>query len=149
MTETVSKTCLSQEEAASWLKKLGKKIAQPRKDGKTGKPFTTDTRSLTSEEFLKMAEVILLHEFPCTLNGNVYGFTFRVYGHSNIQGLHPEELLAISESQFPFPSANQGFAGQPATVKQLTQFTHNPRNTELLAWYGFEPLYPDAERYCY
>lgn len=133
-------------EAYGWLEQLDKEVRKVIK----GSRFTSShpERNLMTEEWERVQQLIKEYELPCYLGPEPYGFSFVVFPHKEIKGQIPPFLVAIQDSQFPIPSATKGFDGQEETLRILSEFTHSPRNTELLEWYGFDPL-DRAESYSY
>lgn len=106
-----------------------------------------DRRSLTAEEWEEIKLLIGKFNFPCNLAGAAYGFIFRVHDHAPLPGI-TDTLLWADDGEFPF-SPGKGFGGQIETLRVLAPITHNPRNAEVLAWYGFNPLSSRLETYTY
>lgn len=125
-------------EAVEWLKKLSREVLI----------YRHLARPLTDEEWQKAQELIHEFELPCVLRLTGYGFDLVIYPHAEIKGQKPYEILSVDDSNFPFSSAKKGWDGQEETLQILSAITHTPRNTELLSWYGFEPL-RELDHYIY
>src|SRR3989338_6032275 len=97
---------------------------------------------LSIEKWQEICYYIKIFELPCRLLATGYGFYLEILDHSNIQWVKPDRLIAIESDMFPFPSAQEGYAGQMVSLRQLELLTHSPRNAELLRWHGFETLMP-------
>jgi len=107
---------------------------------KNGRDWTK-SRPLTEAEWEEVKDSIEKFHFPCSLHCTAYGFVFVVHNHEPIQDAHPDPLLCVEHGEFPFQSSKKGFDGQLETLGTLSSITHSPRNTEVLAWYGFDPLH--------
>ena len=88
------------------------------------------------------------YDFPCILSHCPYGFGLAIFGPHITPGITPDRLLFIENQQFPFKSAQEGFAGQSLTLRELSRLTHRQRNKDLLVWSGFEALH-DPDYYAY
>ena len=141
----------SLEDCIAALKKLNRKIRKPHPSEPWNgiAAFDETIRGLTSSEWAIVEEAVRQYELPCLIVSGLYGFALCIHANGGMPGIKPNALLIIEDGQFPFPSAQKGFSGQGETLHRLSPITHNQRNKELLARYGFEPLMYPPEQYAY
>lgn len=104
---------------------------------------------LTEEEWDELCDLAGRFPLPCRLGCAAYGFVLTVHEVGVIHGEETPGIIALEHHQFPFPSAQKGFAGQAASLEMIAKITHTTRNRELLEWHGFNPLNADPTSYQY
>ena len=138
------------QEAREWLQKLDREIHFYHPPGRYHVGYNQLLRSVADGEWALVTEIILEHELPCEVRGQVYSFGFTVRDRQDyLPGEPGEILLYVEHSQFPFASAKDGVRGQLPTLQEIEPITHRLRNHELLEWYGIRPLDPRIEQCVY
>ncbi len=133
-------------EAVQWLKQLDSETREYFEGaGFFSPPWSRALRNLTKGEWQMIKEIILKHEFPCVLHAGGYGSFLAIHEHSGMPEIKPDALICIEWSQLPFGAS----ADECYVLEQLSELTHRDRNTEILSWYGFEPLNKDVHHYAY
>lgn len=141
---------MDMQKAREMLKALDRKIHFFHPPSRYAVGYNQIFEPLTEEEWTQVKEAVLEHEFPLELQGTPYGFALAVRDRQDyLQGEPSETLLYVEHSQFPCSVTVDRVGGQVGTLRALESLVYRPRNHELLAWYGMEPLRADITHFAY
>jgi hypothetical protein len=98
---------------------------------------------LTKTEREWILDLIGEHVLPCVLHSGPYGeLSFAVFDHSSLPGIHPEQVISLSEEHFGLRGT---FKDWQKRFDALSKVTHSPRNREVLTFYKFPEPGPASD----
>jgi len=121
-----------------WLAWLQKEIWELHTDPRSRINFATVKRRLTSDESKRLKKIAETHVFiiePCSMDFS-FGFGLAFYVPGLFPGIPPEFIFSINGKHLPEYAENTSNFSQSWDL--LSSLSHNPENTRLLAFYGFE-----------
>jgi hypothetical protein len=105
-----------------------------------GEMYMPANLKLPKELYKKILEVIRIQELPCEIKPSAYGnVNLVIYGHSPALGIKPEMLLCLSLVHHLPIRVRLYFKNTPKAARlYFGPLVHNPRNLQLLEFYGLE-----------